>query len=69
MRHIPQADLLRAMKQSLRDLDNLKLLNPNDLEILRLRRSLREQIDRLERQQSEAHVRVTVQESDYEMTT
>lgn len=69
MRHIPQADLLRAMKQSLRDLDNLKLLNPNDLEILRLRRSLREQIDRLERQQSEAHVRFTLQESDYEMTT
>lgn len=69
MRRIPQAELLQAMKQSLRDLDNLKLLNPNDLEILHLRRTLRDQIDRLERQQSEAHVTVTVQESDYEMTT
>lgn len=70
MRHIPQADLLQAMKQSLRDLDNLKLLNPNDLEILHLRRTLRKQIDRLERQQSELQVMATPQEleSDYEIT-
>ena len=70
MRRIPQAELLRAMKQSLRDLDNLKLLNPNDLEILHLRRTLREQIDRLERQQSELQAIATPleQESDYEIT-
>lgn len=70
MRRILQADLLRAMKQSLRDLDNLKLLNPNDLEILHLRRNLREQIDRLERQHSELQAIATLQEqeSDYEIT-
>ena len=51
MRHIPQPDLLEAMKASLRDLDNLKLLSPDDLEILDLRRNLREQIAALERQQ------------------
>ena len=45
-------DLLQALKQSLLDLDNLKLLNPDDLGILDLRRSLREQIAALERQQS-----------------
>ena len=51
MRHIlVEADLLQAMKDSLRDLDNLKLLSPVMIsEILDLRRSLREQIAALER--------------------
>lgn len=49
MRHISKAELLEAMKQSLHDLENLKLLSPNDLEILGLRRSLRERIAVLER--------------------
>jgi hypothetical protein len=44
MRHIPKTDLLEAMKESLRDLENLKLLSPNDLEILNLRRTLKDQI-------------------------
>jgi hypothetical protein len=56
MRHIPQADLLQALKQSLHDLDNVKLLSPDDLDILDLRRNLREQIAAIERQASEIHV-------------
>lgn len=67
MRQIPQADLLQAMKQSLRDLDNLKLLSPGDIEILNLRRTLREQIRTLERQQSQMQAREQ-QKSDYEAT-
>ena len=67
MRHIHNTELLQAMKDSLRDLDNLKLLGPNDLEILDLRRSLKEQIAALERQQSEAKVGDTKQSSDYQI--
>jgi len=44
-----QADLLEALKQSLRDLDNLKILRANDLETLNLRRSPKEQIAAIER--------------------
>ena len=47
MRHTP--DLLEAMKQSLRDLETLKPLNPDDLEIVDMRRTLKEQIAALER--------------------
>ena len=49
MRHILKADLLQAMKESLRDLENLRLLSPNDLEILTLRRNLERLIAVLER--------------------
>ncbi|HXU14134.1 MAG TPA: hypothetical protein VN708_03315 [Terriglobales bacterium] len=52
-RHVPQADLLQAMKDCLRDLENLKLLSPDDLEIFNLRRSLKERIAELERQKNE----------------
>ena len=61
MRHIPNADLLEAMKDSLHHLENLKLLSPNDLEILNLRRTLKEQITALERDESQA------QASEYKM--
>lgn len=50
MRHIPHRDLLQAMKASLHDLENLKLLSPDDLEILNLRHSLQNRIAALERQ-------------------
>ena len=50
MRLLPKAELLEMMKASLRDLDKLKLLSPNDLYILRVRRNLRNKIDELERQ-------------------
>jgi hypothetical protein len=53
MRDIPKADLLEALKQSLRDLDNVKILSPNDLEVLNLRRTLKEQIAAIERQMSQ----------------
>jgi len=64
MRHVPKADLLEALKQSLRDLDNLKILSPDDIEIRNLRRALGEQIEVLERQQSQRQVRKTTQNSD-----
>lgn len=67
MRHISKAELLQAMKQSLHDLENLKLLSPNDLEILDLRRSLKERIAVLERDQSPAKAGDTEQSSVYEM--
>lgn len=67
MRHISKAELLQAMKQSLHDLENLKLLSPNDLEILDLRRSLKERIAVLERDQSQAKACDTEQSSVYEM--
>jgi hypothetical protein len=53
MRHFPQKDLLQALKASLRDLENLKLVSPDDLEILNLRCSIKERIAALERDQNE----------------
>lgn len=67
MRHISKAELLEAMKRSLHDLENLKLLSPNDLEILDLRRSLKERIAALEREQSQAKACDTEQRSVHEM--
>ena len=49
MRHIPQAEMLAAMKDSRRELENMKLLSPNDLNVLSLRRDLRAKISELER--------------------
>jgi hypothetical protein len=50
MRLLPKVELLEVMRASLRDLDNLKLLSPSDLEVLQARRNLRGKIDELERQ-------------------
>ena len=50
MRLLPKVELLEVMRAALRDLDNLKLLNPSDLYILRVRRNLRAKVDELERQ-------------------
>jgi len=47
---ISKADLLRAMKGRLVDLEELKLLNPNDLEIIEERRALRRKIAKLEQE-------------------
>jgi hypothetical protein len=52
MRHILTADLLEAMRECLRNLEHLELLSPDDLDILDLRRDLKEKIALLERQQS-----------------
>jgi hypothetical protein len=65
MRHISETDQLQAMKDSLGDLDSLKLLSPGDLEILDLRRSLKEQIAVLEQQQPQAEVSETERSSKY----
>jgi len=46
--HIIRAELLRAMKDNLRDLGDLKLLSPSDLDIIDEKRILRQQIAALE---------------------
>ena len=58
MRILPKAELLELMKTSLRDLDNLRLLSPTDLYILRVRRNLRHKIDELEQQLLEQQLEV-----------
>jgi hypothetical protein len=53
MRHILRAELLQAMKDNLRDLDDLKLLSPCDLDIIDEKRILRQQIAELENGESD----------------
>jgi hypothetical protein len=48
MRHIVQPELLDIMKDRLRDLENIQLLSPDDLDIIDQKRSLRQQIADLE---------------------
>jgi hypothetical protein len=57
MSHILKPELLDAMKDCLRDLENVKLINPDDLDIIDEKRILRQQIAVLEREGSD----------DYEM--
>lgn len=58
-RHIVKADLLDAMKESLRGLEDLNVLSANDPEIVRLKRSLKKTIAELEweefHQEGEGH--------------
>jgi hypothetical protein len=54
MRHIPQAALLEALRQSLRDLENLTLLSPEDLQIIEARRNLKAEIASMEEQQGQS---------------
>jgi len=49
MRNIVLPELLDAMKDCLHDLENVELLSPDDLDIIDQKRSLRQQIDELER--------------------
>lgn len=56
MRRIPRPDLLQAMKESLRDLEK-SVKQPHNPEILKVGRTLKEQIEALERQQSQTHKR------------
>ena len=53
MHHVSKPELLEAIKESLRNLENMKLLNPNDLDILKSRHDLEAKIAKLERQDSE----------------
>jgi hypothetical protein len=53
LRHIPTSELLDAMRESLRKLETLDLLSPNDLTMLPLKRNIEDQISKLERQSME----------------
>jgi hypothetical protein len=55
MVQVLRADLLDAMKDCLRDLENVKLLSPDDLDILDEKRILRQKIDELENEDSDGH--------------
>ena len=47
---IPRADLLTAMKHRLQGLEELKLLSPDDLDIIEEKRVLRKKIAKLEQE-------------------
>lgn len=49
MGHALKLEWLDAMKDCLRDLENIKLLSPDDLDILAQKRALREKIAELEK--------------------
>jgi hypothetical protein len=53
MRHFREPGLLRAMKDCLRDLENVKLISPGDLDIVDEKRILRQKIAELEREDSD----------------
>ena len=53
MRRVSKSELLEAMRESLRNLENTKLLSPDDLDILKSRHDLEAKISKLERQDSE----------------
>lgn len=44
MKRHEDAEMLTALKQSLRDLENVKLLSPDDVEIVALKTSLRQKV-------------------------
>jgi len=48
-----KAELLEVMRKSLRNLENTKLLSPNDLDILKSRHDLEAEIAKLERHDPE----------------
>ena len=52
MCHVPQAAPLAGMKALLRDLENTKLIYPDGLNIIRLKRDLRAKITELEKAQN-----------------
>ena len=56
MRQIPRAELLDAMKECLRDLENTQLLSPDDLDIINQKRTLRQQIAKLEKESGRENV-------------
>jgi hypothetical protein len=49
MSHILKPELLAAMKGCLRDLENTRLINPDDLDIIDEKRILRQQIAALKK--------------------
>jgi hypothetical protein len=55
MQHVPKPELLDAMKGCLHDLENVKLLSPDDLDIIDQKRVLRHEIDELENEDSDEY--------------
>jgi hypothetical protein len=51
MRHVSEAQSLTALKALLRDLENTKLIYPDDISILSLKRDLKAKIASLEKPQ------------------
>lgn len=51
MRNVPEAEPLIALKTLLRDLENTKLIYPDDISILSLKRDLTAKIASLKKQQ------------------
>jgi hypothetical protein len=52
MLHVPTPELVHAMKDCLRDLENTKLISPSDLDIIDEKRILRQKIAELENEVS-----------------
>jgi hypothetical protein len=50
MRQVPRAELLDAMRECLRVLENTTLLSPDDLDVLNQKRMLRQRITELEKE-------------------
>jgi hypothetical protein len=57
MRHFHEPELLDAMKDCLRDLENTELISPDDLDIIDEKRILRQKIAELERKEKVLTVR------------
>jgi hypothetical protein len=55
MRHVLKPELLEALKGRLRDLENTKLISPDDLGIVDQKRVLRQQIAALEKDDSDQY--------------
>jgi hypothetical protein len=55
MHHVSKLELLDAMKDCLHDLENVKLISPDDLDIIDEKRILRHNIAELEREDSDGH--------------
>jgi len=55
MHHIHKPELLDAMKDCLRDLESTRLISPDDLDIIDEKRILRQQIHKLEKEDSDGH--------------
>ena len=53
MRHTDKAELLQAMKGCLRDLEDTRLISPDDLDIIDQKRVLRHEIDELEKESAD----------------
>jgi hypothetical protein len=56
MHHVSKPELLDAMKDCLHDLENVKLISPDDLDIIDEKRILRHTIAELEREDSDGTI-------------